>query len=183
MDQQIETFLRALKQYGIKKNIPNISPQLGKFLNNLVKILNCQNILEIGCANGYSTIWMAEAMDKNKGKMVVIDRSLPSLKAVKNNLAQFSFSSLIELIEGDAVHILPKFKQKFDLIFVDAQKNLYAQFWELAKNLLEKNGIIIFDNVRKFPEKTQDFWRLIENQSKFEYLEIPQEKDAVVMLW
>ena len=121
MDKKLINYLKKLKQYGLNKNIPNISETEGRFLNMLVKISKSKNVLEIGCANGYSTIWFADAVSANGGKIISIDFSKPSFEAAKNNLAKTNFSKIVHFYFGNALDIIPTIRnpKKFDFVFID----------------------------------------------------------------
>ena len=182
MDKNLLNFLKELKKYGIRKNIPNISEKKGKFLNLLLKISHSKNILEIGCANGYSTIWLAEAVKQNKGKIVTIDFSLPSFRAAKKNLAKTGFSKITDLLFGNAVDIIPKINRKFDFVFVDGEKRSYEKFWELIKKKLEKSSLVIFDDIISYPAKTAEFLKKIKKLKGFDTMVMQIDKNDEILI-
>lgn len=182
MKQEIKTFLVKLKEYGLEKNIPNVSPEVGKFLNLLVKISKSKTALEIGCANGYSTIWLAEALSQNQGKLISIDFSLPSLNQAKKNLEKVELADFVDFKFGDALKILPQLDQKFDFVFLDAQKGNYHLFWELIKTKIHADSVVIVDDVLKFAEKTQKFTEQIQKEEQFNFQILPLDSDDGIML-
>lgn len=175
-------FLNNLKNYGIANNIPNISPEVGQFLNFLVKFSGSQNGLEIGCANGYSTIWLAEAFSKNKGKLTSLDFSAPSLSEAKQNLEKIGLTENVDFKFGDALKIIPQLDQKFDFIFLDAEKGKYHLFWELIKTKIHNKSIVVVDDVIKFAEKTKAFTKQIQQEKDFDYQILPLDEDDGIML-
>lgn len=177
-----EKFLKELKQYGLENNIPNISEEVGKFLNFLVKISGAKTGLEIGCANGYSTIWLAEAFQKNGGNLISIDFSVPSLKQAKENLEKAELAELVDFRFGDALKIIPQLEQKFDFIFLDAQKGNYHLFWEIIKTKLHAKSIIVVDDVIKFPQKTQLFLEQMQKETEFDSQILPLDADDGIMV-
>jgi predicted O-methyltransferase YrrM len=184
MDKNLLNFLKDLKQYGVKKNIPNISENVGQFLNILVKISKSKNILEIGCANGYSTIWLAEAVSANKGKITSIDFSKPSFDAAKNNLIKTGYSDIVNFHFGDALNLLPKIKnpKKFDFVFIDGEKRSYWNFWCVIKNRLADNAIVVFDDAILFPKKTGEFMKKIKAVVGFRQVVLTLDKDGGILL-
>ena len=186
MKNDLTDFLKRLKSYGIAKNIPNISESAGQFLNMLIKITRAKNILEIGCANGYSTIWLAEAAEENNGKIITIDFSKPSFEAAKRNITEAGFSEIVDLHFGDALEIIQTIKnpEKFDFIFVDGEKRSYPDFWNAIKNRLNKRAVIVFDDVIAFSDKTADFMEKMKNVIGFDQVILPIDKnDGVLILY
>lgn len=175
-------FLKELKQYGIKKNIPNISEEVARFLSLMIRISKSKTALEIGCANGYSTIWLAEALRKNGGKLTSIDFSTPSLKQAKENLEKVGLEDVVDFKFGDALKIIPQMEQKFDFIFLDAQKGNYHLFWDLIKPKIHADSIVVVDDVIKFPEKTALFMKQIEKEVEFEFQILPLDEDDGIMI-
>lgn len=186
MTEQFLLKIKELKKHGLDNQIPNISDVLGKFLNILIRNKNIKNILEIGTANGVSTIWMAEALKKTKGKIITFEFSIPSRKEAIENFNNFKLNKYIISIFGDAIEKIKdkklKIKNKsFDLIFIDGQKNQTLKFLNICKNLIKDNGIIIIDDVIKFKYKMPDFYKYIETQNKFNYVILPIDIDDGIM--
>lgn len=181
--------LNILKKHGIKNNIPNISYEIGMFLNMLIKNKKIKNVLEIGTANGYSTIWMAEALKETNGLITTFEVSIPSFKEATSNFSNFKLNKYInslfcDFLEYDFKKIKNKNKKTklFDLIFIDGQKNKTLNFFNKAKKLIKKDSIIIVDDVIKFKSKMSEFYNYIEKQNEFYYLVIPIDIDDGIML-
>ncbi|MBU0706468.1 class I SAM-dependent methyltransferase [Patescibacteria group bacterium] len=130
MKKDLIKFLKELRAYGVKNNIPNVTEEVGRFLNMLIRIKNSKMILEIGCANGYSTLWMAEAAKAVGARVHTIDFSRPSLAQAKDNVAIAGFSDTVEFYLDDALRLIPKMDRKllFDFVFVDGEKASYLDF-------------------------------------------------------
>jgi len=178
--------LRELKKYGIDNQIPNISETLGMFLNILIKNKKIKNILEIGTANGVSTIWMAEALRATNGKITTFEFSIPSRNDALKNFKMFKLNKYINSIFGDANDKIKdkklKIKNKsFDLIFIDGQKNQTLKFFNTCKKLIKDDGIIIIDDVIKFKYKMAEFYKYIEKQKEFNYIILPIDIDDGIM--
>lgn len=180
--QSLLPYLKQLKQYGLENNIPNISETVGKFLNFLIKTSGSKTGLEIGCANGYSTIWLAEAFQQNQGQLTSIDFSTPSLAQAKANLKETKLDSYVDFHFGDALQIIPTLNQKFDFIFLDAQKANYHLFWEIIKTKIHSKSIIVVDDVIKFPTKTETFTEVIKQEKDFSYQILPLDHDDGIMI-
>lgn len=137
---------------SIKENqMPEISVSAnqGKFLFLLAKMCNAKQIVEIGALGGYSTIWLARALDEN-GKLTTIELEPKHAEIVKENIARAGLSDKVKILVGDALKILPelvKDKIPADLIFIDAEKTQYISYFNYALKLAKKGTVIIADNV------------------------------------
>jgi caffeoyl-CoA O-methyltransferase len=146
-----ETLLAVEKSIK-EENMPQISvsPSQGKFLQVLAKLINAKKILEMGTLAGYSTIWMARALPKG-GKLVSLEYDPHHAAVAKKNIERAGVGHLVEIKIGKALDILPKLKtegaQPFDMIFIDADKPPYLEYFEWAIKLSRPGTLIVADNV------------------------------------
>ena len=118
----------------------------GNFLSIISKIKKPKNVLEIGTYTGYSTICIAEGLDK-KGTIHTIDKN-EELIGIQNKYFELSnYRNQIKQYTGEALKIIPSMKLNFDLIFLDADKENYSNYLKKVSPLLNKGGILISDNV------------------------------------
>ena len=165
----IETFVdedELLKQIVADteaKKIPliQISPDNGKFLYLLIKMIGAKRVLEIGALAGYSTIWMARALPSG-GKVTTLEISEKHAEEAKNNYKKAGLENKIELIFGSALESLDKLKNdsqeqtKFDFVFIDADKENSSNYFEKVIGLMNKGGIIACDNTLKHGRVVED---------------------------
>ena len=126
-----------------------IAKEQGQFLEIITKISNANTCLEIGRFTGMSTLFLARGIPES-GKIVTVDNSDEFLSLAKKYWELDNMSSKIESIIGDGVEVMQSMidrQQSYDLIFIDADKNNYPNYYELSLNLLVSNGIIIIDNM------------------------------------
>src|SRR3989338_3705005 len=129
MRPNIQKLLNELENFGqSSKGYFNIPADTGKFLYNLVLISKAKNILEIGTSNGYSTIWLAEAVKHNKGRVTTIELAEHKVKHATENFMRANLDNVIKIIHGDALVLIPKLKEKFDFLFIDAVKEDYIKY-------------------------------------------------------
>ena len=184
MNPTLKVYLQTLKQYGLRNNIPNITPEVGQLLNMMIKLKQPKTILEIGSANGYSTIWMAEAAKVLGAKIHAVDFSAPTFSEAQKNLKEVGFSECVDFHFGAAQKLIPEMEKslKFDFVFVDGQKAAYLDFWNLLQNRLNSKALIIFDDMLAFPEKTKHFSEAIKELEGFDQIMLPIDKDDGILV-
>ena len=126
-----------------------IAKEQGQFLEIITKISNANSCLEIGRFTGMSTLFIARGLSE-KGKIITIDNSDEFLSLAKKYWDLDNVSAKIESIIGDGIEVMQSMidrQHSFDLIFIDADKNNYPNYYELSLNLIPSNGIIIIDNM------------------------------------
>jgi len=118
----------------------------GRVLSMLAKILQPKNILEVGTYTGYATLCMAEGLHQ-EGIIDTIDIN-EELEEIQNKYFEQSGkrNQIVQHI-GNALEIIPKLNKKFDLVFIDADKENYINYWNLILPLMNKGGIVLSDNV------------------------------------
>ena len=126
-----------------------ISVTQGYFMQLLIKINNVKKILEIGTFTGYSALSMALAINED-GFITCLDINEKTSKEANNFFKKANVDNKINLIIGPAIdslnHLIKK-KNFYDLIFIDADKENYINYFELAYKLISRDGIILVDNV------------------------------------
>lgn len=144
--------LKATEQSIIKSGIPqiSISPNQGKFLQVLARLCNAKKILEIGTLGGYSTIWMARALPEN-GTLITLEIDEKHAEVARQNFDRCGIAARIQIRLGKAIDILPQLETEgtgpFDMIFIDADKPPYTEYFQWALKLSRPGTLIIADNV------------------------------------
>lgn len=146
--------LENIEKYAKENNIPIMQKDGIEFLCNYIKENNIKRILEIGSAIGYSAIKMA--LVSNDIKVTTIERDKERFLTAVSNIKELRLDKNIEIVLADALEI--DIKDKYDLIFIDAAKSQYIKFFEKFEKNLNKNGVIITDNL--------SFHGLVEDDSK-----------------
>lgn len=144
--------LLQTKQSIIDQNLPqiSISENQGKFLHILAKLNHPKKILEIGTLGGYSTIWLARALTKG-GEMISLEVDPDHADVAMKNISKAALAHAVTIRVGNALEELPKMEKEsagpFDVIFIDADKEPYAEYFEWALKLSKPGTLIIADNV------------------------------------
>jgi caffeoyl-CoA O-methyltransferase len=118
----------------------------GRFLSMMSKALSPNSILEIGTYTGYSALCLAEGLS-SKGSLVTIDKNIELEEFAKSYFKKSSYKSNIKMIIGDAISIIPTLKNTWDLVFIDADKENYSNYFDLVIDNVRPGGWIIADNV------------------------------------
>lgn len=135
-----------------KEGLPEISvtANQGKFLQVMAILCNATKILELGTLGGYSTIWLARALPEG-GKMISIEFDKHHAEVARKNIDHAGLSQKVDIRVGKALDILPEIiaakEGPFDMIFIDADKEPYDKYFELALSLSRPGTLIICDNV------------------------------------
>ena len=135
--------LRLIEDYAKKHKIPIMQKEGINFLVDYIKNNNIKTILEIGSAIGYSAINMA--LVHKDIKIITIERDKELYFKALQNIKDFGLEKQIEVINADALDV--ELEKKFDLIFIDAAKAQYINFFVKFKDNLSENGVIITDNI------------------------------------
>ena len=118
----------------------------GRVLSMLSNMIRPNAILEIGTYTGYSALCLAEGLSAH-GTLLTIDKNIELYDRANAYFSESEFASKIQMLKGNALNIVPDLKQKWDLIFIDADKENYQNYYDLTLPNLNKGGFIIADNV------------------------------------
>ncbi len=118
----------------------------GRFLSFISKVQRPKLIVEIGTYTGYSALCLAEGLEEN-GKLISIDVNEETSAFAKSFIEKTEYANKIELVLADAKEYIPTLKEPIDLVFIDADKKNYLNYYHLVIDKLSKGGLIIGDNV------------------------------------
>lgn len=121
-------------------------PLQGKLLEMLSKIIRPQRILEVGTFTGYSALCLVKGLQPD-GKLHTIELRNEDAETAQNYFTKSSHNEQIILHRGNALEIIPALEEKWDLVFIDADKINYINYYELVLPRLKKGGVILADNV------------------------------------
>jgi predicted O-methyltransferase YrrM len=141
-----------LKKINRETHLEVLQPRMlsghfqGRVLSMLSKMMRPERILEIGTYTGYSALCLAEGLTKS-GKLYTIDVNEELESRVRGYFEQSDYSEQIDYIIGDAMHVIPSMNEKWDLVFIDADKMNYINYYNLIFSKVKIGGYIIADNV------------------------------------
>ncbi len=176
--------LAEIEETARKEFLPSIGPIKGKIIEDVIKEHKPKKALEIGTLHGYSAILMANIIlsgkggneyfddseyDSRKTILVSVEKDQKLANIAKKNIENSKLSKKIQVINGDALEVIPKLKSKFDLIFLDATKSEYLQYLRLVEkhSLLNKRAVVIADNVLIYENEMKDYLDYVRNSGKY----------------
>lgn len=118
----------------------------GRVLSMFSKLIRPQHILEIGTYTGYAALCLAEGLPEN-GTLDTIDNNEELVDFQKKYFDQSPWANQIQQHLGNALEIIPKLNKKFDLVFIDADKENYINYFNMIVPMMNKSGVILSDNV------------------------------------
>jgi predicted O-methyltransferase YrrM len=124
-----------------------VGPETGLFLNTLARATRAQTVVEVGGSFGYSTIWLAEAVEANDGRLISLESVPAKAERIRQRVAQAGLEKTVQVIQGDALEQLSGLPEPFDLVLIDAWKDDYPAYFELVFPKLRPGGLIVADNV------------------------------------
>jgi len=144
--KQTDSLIEEMEAFAKEHNVPILSWLSAEFLEQLVLLKNPKRVLELGTAIAYSAIRIARML---QGKSVIhtIEKSTDNISIAKDFIAKSGLANKIKLLEGDAVNIMPQLKKKYDIIFLDADKEDYKRLFDYSLVLLRRGGVLVVDNL------------------------------------
>ena len=160
-----------------QKDFWNIPRKTAVLINTFIKMMNIKEALEIGTSNGYSGIWIAKALKQTGGRLTTIEYYDKRQSVAIENFKKCGINDIIRPLQGSACDIIESFspEEKFDFVFIDANKREYVKYFELIKPHLTEKALIVADNITSHAEKVQTFIDAVDADDDFQYeiVEVP----------
>jgi predicted O-methyltransferase YrrM len=147
-----DPILESALDTSIAAGLPpiNVSPNQGKLLQMLARLVGARSILEIGTLAGYSSIWLARGL-RPDGRLITLEVEPKHAEVARLNVSRAGLDDVVEVRLGNALEILPRLSSErrgpFDLIFIDADKENIPAYFEWALKLSRPGTLIVVDNV------------------------------------
>jgi predicted O-methyltransferase YrrM len=172
MKPKVQALLTKLEKTA--KLFWNIPPETGLFLNNFIRLNKPANVLEIGTSNGYSAIWIAEALSQNttsktKPQLYTIESNEKlRFPLAQKNIAKAGLQANVTQILGHAPEAIPPKPRKFDLIFIDATKYEHIDYLKALIPRTRKGSTIITDNAISHKKELKPYLKKVAKLKNFE---------------
>lgn len=180
--QIISLTLKNLKKIWMLREIPNISEQNAEFLKQLIREKNPKHLLEIGTANGYSTLHFSTAIS-DISDITTLEQAWNMHNDAVTNFKNCKIKN-IHAIWWDAKLVLPKLAENFfDFVYIDAMKKEYLQYLLLALPKMTPDAMIVIDDVEKFRDKMEDLFDYLDGNRVVYQFEKTDIDDSIMILY
>lgn len=179
----VPKILAEIEETARKEFLPSIGPIKGKIIEDVIKEYKPKKALEIGTLHGYSAILIANIILSGKYDnenfnsersstepiLISVEKDQRLANIARKNIEKARLSEKIQVINGDALEIIPKLKSKFNMIFLDATKSEYLKYLQLIEKylLLNKRAVIVADNVLIYENEMKDYLNYVRNSGKY----------------
>jgi predicted O-methyltransferase YrrM len=172
-DKTCEDILSELEK--TQKDFWNLDRNCACFLYQLILMKNAKNVLEIGTSNGYSGIWILKALEKTKGKLTTIEFWEKRQSIARKNFqlcapnadVEPKIGSAIVVLEDLEEEILNKKREKYDFVFIDANKKEYLDYINIINKIVSPDAVILADNILSHKEKVQPYVEKMYNDKTY----------------
>ena len=138
----------------------NVEPESAELLAVLVRIGRAARVLEIGTSNGYSTIWLADAVDHAGGTLVSVDIDAERIELARANLERTGLHVDLR-VENAAVTLAGSSSEAWEFVFLDAERGAYVDYWPDLLRALRPGGVLVVDNVLSHADEVASFLELV----------------------
>jgi predicted O-methyltransferase YrrM len=179
----IPKILAEIEETARKEFLPSIGPIKGKIIEDVIKEYKPKKALEIGTLHGYSAILIANIILSGKYDnenfnsersstepiLISVEKDQRLANIARKNIEKARLSEKIQVINGDALEVIPRLKSKFNMIFLDATKSEYLKYLQLIEKyiLLNKRAVIVADNVLIYENEMKDYLDYVRNSGKY----------------
>ena len=148
----------------------------GQFLFAFVAPQTDCEVLEIGGSRGYSSIWLGAGVRHLGGHLLSLENDPVKVEAWRRNIAEAGLEDWCELIDGDAMEVVPGIADVFDVVFLDAEKEQYEQLFTQARTKLEPGAVVIADNVLSHEDVLGAYSRARQSDPTLESVTVPLDR-------
>jgi predicted O-methyltransferase YrrM len=178
-----DPLLAEMEAWSAAHDVPSSDPEVGRLLSILARARGARRILEVGTAIGYGTLWLARGA--TEARVLTIDPDPERRELARGFLGRAGVLDRVELIDGEALEVLPRLDGPFDLVYLDALKEQYRRYLDLALPKLAIGGLVVVDNLLwkgRVAEPPEDEDRAADAIRAFNpYLMIHPQLEAVVL--
>lgn len=179
LKQELEAFGQANDRTVTERSgrMLNITRDTGEFLSVLIRAMNAQHILEIGTSNGYSTLWLAEAVEATGGSVTTVEYLESKWRLAADNFAKSGLAQRIEGLHADAAEILQRTPDaSVDVLFLDSDRTEYVAWFPDIKRVLRVGGLLVVDNAISHEQEMAPFVDLLRTDADFTTSLVPVGK-------
>jgi predicted O-methyltransferase YrrM len=184
MNDALDRLKAELEQFGALHDATverahrmfNITRDTGEFLSLLVRATAARHVLEIGTSNGYSTLWLADAIQDVGGAVTTVESASHKADMARANFERSGLSG-ITLVQEDAGHFMKQADPSaFDLLFLDSERSEYTNWWPDLRRMLRAGGLLVVDNATSHEHELAPLVGLVKSALEFTSCLVPVGK-------
>jgi predicted O-methyltransferase YrrM len=174
-----EQFLAAFRRTGL-----NSTPGDAMTLRILVQTAGAKRGVEVGTSTGYGAIHMGIAFERTGGRLTTVEINADAARQARENLRAVGLDRVVEVIEGDALRVLPELSGEIDFVFIDAHKPDYLRYFKALESRLVPGAVVVADNVIQSRAAMRDYLQYLETHPDWESVVIraSEEKNDGMMI-
>lgn len=192
MDERLTSMLDDLHRHGVEHDadkadrldrLRNLEPDTAALLALLVRATGARRVLELGTSNGYSTVWLADAVAANGGGLTSVELDPDRTTQAAHNLERAGLRAVVDLRIQDAADTLRQSDDgEWDLIFLDAERPAYAGYWPDLVRSLRPRGVLVVDNVISHATEVAQFRALVSADERVSEAVSPTGAGALLVV-
>jgi predicted O-methyltransferase YrrM len=183
MQNRLGALLDELHRYGVEhdasqpdrlERLRNVEPDTAQLLTVLVRATDARALLELGTSNGYSTLWLADAVRDTGGRILSVDVDPRRNTEAAQNLDRAGLRDLVELrVQDAAVTLRESADAEWDMIFLDAERPAYPAYWPDLVRVLRPGGLLAIDNVLSHADEVSELRELVRAEERVSEALVP----------
>ena len=192
MDARLSGLLDDLHRHGVAhdadkadrlERLRNLEPDTAALLALLVRATGARHVLELGTSNGYSTVWLADAVAANDGGLTSVELDPERTTQAAQNLEKAGLRRVVDLRIQDAADALRQSEDaEWDMIFLDAERPAYASYWPDLVRVLRPRGVLVVDNVLSHANEVEEFRELVSTDERVSEALAPTGAGALLIV-
>ncbi len=183
--QELERFQQVndARETESARRMLNITHDTGEFLVLLARAVDARRILELGTSNGYSTLWLAYAVQPMEGRVITVERSPYKAELARENFKRASLEAWIDLQLGEAGAFLKQqADSSFGFIFLDCERKRYVEWWKDLQRVLAPGGLLVADNAVSHARDIEPFIQVVQQTPGYVTSVVPIGNGELVIL-
>jgi len=173
-----DMILREIERMAEMRFLPIVGPRKGQVLAQVIRETRPRRVLEVGTLIGYSAILMGKELPSD-AELITIEVHADEARRAEENIRRAAIPPRVKVLVGDALHVIPKLKGEFDLVFLDAEKSEYIDYLRLVEEKLHKGSVIVADNAGIFADQMREYLNYVRGSGKYQSRYVPVAGDGL----
>jgi predicted O-methyltransferase YrrM len=157
----------------------SVPPEDGRLLRLLTEATDAKHVVEIGTSNGYASIWFCLALQATGGKLTTYEIDPRRVSLARENFKRAGVNNIVTLLEGDAHKAVTKLKKPIDILFIDADKDGYLDYFRKLLPLVRPGGLVLAHNTTDVASQMQDYLKAITTNPDLETIFLHKQSSGI----